>query len=108
MESSNDHFRVLSNSCWSSISWSSLYDRATDSSLSWADDVRRKGGRDAGSNDTSLQEYEKETTEIVQNLFDQVENLFYAPKGGRKKKSQSFTLQEKECYLWREHFPQLR
>ena len=29
--------------CWSSISWSSLYDRGTDSSLSWADDVR--GGR---------------------------------------------------------------
>ena len=26
--------------CWSSISWSSLYDRGTDSSLSWADDVR--------------------------------------------------------------------
>lgn len=25
--------------CWSSISWSSLYDRGTDSSLSWADDV---------------------------------------------------------------------
>ena len=26
--------------CWSSISWSSLYDRGTDSSLSWADDVK--------------------------------------------------------------------
>ena len=26
--------------CWSSFSWSSLYDRGTDSSLSWADDVR--------------------------------------------------------------------
>ena len=25
--------------CWSSFSWSSLYDRGTDSSLSWADDV---------------------------------------------------------------------
>ena len=56
----------------------------------------------------SFQEYEKETTEIVQNLFDQVEDLFYAPKGLRKKKSQSSTLQEKECNLWREHFPQLR
>ena len=29
--------------CWSSISWSSLYDRGTDSSLSWADDVGLAG-----------------------------------------------------------------
>ena len=29
--------------CWSSFSWSSLYDRGTDSSLSWADDVGHAG-----------------------------------------------------------------
>ena len=101
-----DNFRGLNHSCWSSISWSSLYDRGTDSSLSWADDVRLLFIFYRNTNIFLLQEYEKETTEIVQNLFDQVEDLFYAPKGLRKKKSQS--IQEKECFLWREIFPQLR
>ena len=32
--------RNQQSNCWSSFSWSSLYDRGTDSSLSWADDVR--------------------------------------------------------------------
>ena len=33
--------REISDKCWSTFSWSSLYDRGTESSLSWADDVRR-------------------------------------------------------------------
>jgi len=77
--------------CWSSFSWSSLYDRGTDSSLSWADD-----------------EYEKETTETVQALFNQIEELFYESKITRKKKSSSTSVQEKECQIWREHFPHFR
>ena len=88
---------------WSGFSWSSLYqDReGTDSSLSWADDVcthfspfslfiiqflcvfflqvfilNRSGIIDA---DILSQEYEKETTETVRALFDEVEELFYSP-----------------------------
>ena len=34
--------------------------------------------------------------------------MFYAPKGQRKKKSQPTSIQEKECFLWRENFTQLR
>eukprot|EP00090_Calanus_glacialis_P014050 TRINITY_DN22680_c0_g1_i1.p1 TRINITY_DN22680_c0_g1~~TRINITY_DN22680_c0_g1_i1.p1 ORF type:complete len:641 (-),score=123.37 TRINITY_DN22680_c0_g1_i1:187-1920(-) len=77
--------------CWSSFSWSSLYDRGTDSSLSWADD-----------------EYEKETTETVQALFNQIEELFYESKNSRKKKASGSSVQEKECQIWREHFPHFR
>jgi len=75
---------------WSGFSWSSLYqDReGTDSSLSWADD-----------------EYEKETTETVRGLFEEVEQLFYSePQAGHPQSS----VQERECHLWREHFPHLR
>lgn len=34
--------------------------------------------------------------------------MFYAPKSLRKKKSQPVSIQEKECFLWRENFTQLR
>ena len=49
---------------WSSFSWSSLYERTTDSSLSWADD-----------------ELEKETTERVKSLFDDIDRVLYADNG---------------------------
>ena len=53
-------------------------------------------------------EYEKETTETVQALFNQIEELFYESKITRKKKSSSTSVQEKECQIWREHFPHFR
>ena len=45
---------------WSSFSWTSLYERTTDSSLSWADD-----------------ELEKETTDKVKSLFDSIDHCLY-------------------------------
>ena len=53
-------------------------------------------------------EYEKETTETVQALFNQIEELFYESKNSRKKKASGSSVQEKECQIWREHFPHFR
>ena len=89
------YFRVQHQSnCWSSFSWSSLYDRGTgtDSSLSWADD-----------------EYEKETTETVRRMFDNVEEMFYSSSlGQQRRKTSQHTAQEKECQMWSKNFPTLR
>ena len=58
----------------------------------------------------NVQEYEKETTETVRRLFQDVEELFYSPKPSktRQGKTNNFTAQERECHLWRENFPCLR
>lgn len=82
--------------CWSSFSWTSLYDRGTDSSLSWADE-----------------EMERETTEKVQALFNQINSvLFEEPSTSvpvPKQRSRSLPNDlEQECALWRKTFPHLR
>ncbi|TRY80997.1 hypothetical protein TCAL_08854, partial [Tigriopus californicus] len=82
--------------CWSSFSWTSLYDRGTDSSLSWADE-----------------EMERETTEKVQALFNQIDNVLFeeptAPAPITKQQSRSLPNDlEQECTLWRNTYPHLR
>ena len=107
--------RHQQSNCWSSFSWSSLYDRGTDSSLSWADDVRILSVTSNMMTISLFQEYEKETTETVRKMFADIEELFYEPSSShsqsrhRRKSSQSQqTPQEKECQMWRDNFPNLR
>lgn len=95
---------------WSSFSWSSLYERTTDSSLSWADD-----------------ELEKETTDKVKALFEKIDHCLYQDgpnengdddidEDERPRTSDSFgsvnpCLSEEmkgECAIWRQRFPHLR
>lgn len=88
---------------WSSISWSSLYERTTDSSLSWADD-----------------ELEKETTDKVKALFKSIDACLFSdgdhdsrPNTSDSFRSSSFHpgLSEElrnECAIWKERFPHLR
>ena len=95
--------------CWSSFSWSSLYDRGTDSSLSWADDVGLAGYGHVSRVTCHVQEYERETTETVRRLLAEVEELFYAPPAARRqRKGSEVSAQERECQQWREQFPSLR
>lgn len=87
---------------WSSFSWSSLYERTTDSSLSWADD-----------------ELEKETSDKVKALFQAIDHCLYQDgdsEDARPDTSDSFrsfkpSLSEElkaECQIWRDKFPHLR
>ena len=86
---------------WSSLSWSSLYERTTDSSLSWADD-----------------ELEKETTDKVKSLFKSIDAcLFEDGDDSRPNTSDSFRSSfdpclseelQNECAIWKERFPHLR
>ena len=63
-----------------------------------------------------IKECERETTERVRELLEEIEDAFYLPRPSRPatragQSSQSRagqTIQEKECQLWREHFPHLR
>ena len=96
-------FFNLRSGRWSSFSWSSLYERTTDSSLSWADD-----------------ELEKETTDKVKALFQSIDYSLYQDgeenEEDRPDTSDSFrsfqpSLSEElkeECATWREKFPHLR
>ena len=80
--------------CWSSFSWSSLYERRTESSLSWADD-----------------ELEREASETVRDLFEDIDDVLFAddgvpgPPGSRGPMSEEL---RQECGIWRERFPHIR
>ena len=79
-----------------------MYERTTDSSLSWADD-----------------ELEKETTDKVKALFESIDHCLYddgADENDRPKTSDSFQSQapslstelQNECAIWKQRFPHLR
>lgn len=105
-ESDHDNSRRLPSRSgrWSSFSWSSLYERTTDSSLSWADD-----------------ELEKETSDKVKALFQAIDHCLYQDANHQEDEqrpdtSDSFrsfqpSLSEElkqECEIWRQKFPHLR
>ena len=82
--------------CWSSFSWSSLYERRTESSLSWADD-----------------ELEREATETVRDLFEDVDDVLFADgdgeEGGGPARGGPMSRElRQECGIWRERFPHMR
>ena len=80
--------------CWSSFSWSSLYERRTESSLSWADD-----------------ELEREASETVRDLFEDIDDVLFADGGGGTPGSSRGPMSEElrqECDIWSERFPHIR
>ena len=79
--------------CWSSFSWSSLYERRTESSLSWADD-----------------ELEKEASETVKDLFEDIDDVLFGDGGGEGRLRGGPLSKElrQECDIWRQRFPHLR